>query len=133
MPDDEAVLGFTNRWYTQALKSAAQYELPSTTIIRVVTPLYFLATKLEAYKGRGCADPLSSHDIEDLLNVVDGRPELLTELQQADGVLRQYLGKQFAQLLEHRDIAYVVQSTAMGSAEREAIIFNRLEQMATRT
>jgi len=133
MPDDENVLGFTNRWYTQALKSAEHHELPSSTWIRVVTPPYFLATKLEAYRGRGNADLLGSHDIEDLLNLVDGRPELLTELQQAEVALRRYLAEEFTQLLEHRDMLYVVQSTALGNTDRESIILNRLEQIAALT
>lgn len=130
MPDDETVLGFSNRWYTQALRVAEVVELPSSTRIRVVTPPYFVATKLEAYKGRGKGDPLSSHDIEDLLNLVDGRAELLGELQRTETALREYLAGEFTQLLEHRDFIYAVQSTAGGSTERESIIFNRLEQIA---
>ena len=41
--------------------------------IRVVTAPYFVATKLEAFRGRGRGDYISSHDLEDLLAVIDGR------------------------------------------------------------
>jgi len=44
---------------------------------------YFLATKLEAFDGRGKGDYLSSHDIEDIVAVLDGRPEILDELLKA--------------------------------------------------
>jgi len=57
MPDDVEILGFTNRWYKQALRSAEFFQLTDDLTIRVVSPAYFIGTKLEAYKGRGNADP----------------------------------------------------------------------------
>jgi predicted nucleotidyltransferase len=61
MPDDPRVLGFSNRWYRDALETASEHELSETLSIRLVSPPYFLATKLEAYRGRGKGDVLSSH------------------------------------------------------------------------
>jgi hypothetical protein len=49
-------------------------ELPSGAGVRSVSAPYFLATKLEAFDGRGSGDYLTSHDIEDLVAVIDGRP-----------------------------------------------------------
>ncbi|WP_229690146.1 hypothetical protein [Xanthomonas oryzae] len=51
MPDDAAVLGFSNRWYADALREAYDHALPTGVTIRVVAPAYFLGTKLEAYRG----------------------------------------------------------------------------------
>lgn len=65
MPDHDEVLGFSNHWYPQALQTAEPVSLGGDLTIRVVTPPLFVATKLEAYKGRGEGDPLSSHDIEE--------------------------------------------------------------------
>ena len=73
MPDDPAILGFSNRWYPNALKTALPYLLPNGLEIRVVDPPHFVGTKLEAFQGRGNDDLLGSRDIEDLLNIVDGR------------------------------------------------------------
>ena len=42
----------------------------------------------EAFRGRGDEDHQLSHDLEDLVAVVDGRPELLSEVDQADAELR---------------------------------------------
>lgn len=131
MPDDETILGFTNRWYRDALKWAGEYALPSGTIIRVVTPAYFLATKLEAYRGRGGDDPLCSRDVEDILAVVDGRESLLTELDTVTNDLRNYIARTTADLLAHRDFAYAVQSAAGQNRGREVIIFQRLKEIAT--
>lgn len=127
MPDDEAILNFTNRWYRDALQSAAEHALPSATLIRVVTPSYFLATKLEAYRGRGRNDPLGSRDIEDILAVVDGRASLHAELAQAEPALQHYIAQNISALLAHRDFAYAVQSAARQQQAREELIFQRLE------
>ena len=54
----------------------------------LVTPVYFLATKFEAYKGKGNDDVLGSRDIEDILHLIDGRAELINEVQSADQLFR---------------------------------------------
>lgn len=74
MPVDPAILGFTNRWYDEALRTARTLRLAGDVQIRVVAPAAFVATKLDAFLDRGRGDYLSSHDLEDVLNVVDGRP-----------------------------------------------------------
>lgn len=130
MPDDEDILNFTNRWYRDALHSAADHTLPSGTLIRVVTPSYFLATKLEAYSGRGRNDPLTSRDIEDILAVVDGRDSLHAELTQAEPAVRGYIAQAITALLAHRDFAYAIQSAARQQPAREELIFQRLEAIA---
>lgn len=130
MPDDAAILGFTNRWYSEALATATDVLLSTGAVIRVVSPPYFLGTKLEAYNGRGNNDPMVSRDIEDILNVVDGRETLLAEIQAAPAELRGYIAEQFTQLLKHPDFAYCVQSTARGNVDREEIIFQRWEAIA---
>lgn len=99
MPTNPDILGFGNRWYAPALKASEDIGLPSGDVIRVVTAPYFLATKLEAFDGRGGGDFRSSHDIEDLVAVIDGRPELLDEIQRADEELRCYLAQRFTDLL----------------------------------
>src|SRR5690606_31856567 len=85
MPDDERILGFSNAWYGHALRTAEPHRLSGGTDVRIVAAPYFLATKLEAYRGRGNNDPLGSRDVEDILNVVDGRPSLLEEFRAAPG------------------------------------------------
>jgi hypothetical protein len=53
MPTQEEILGFSNRWYLPAIKDAVPVLLKGDLTIRLVTPPYFLATKIEAFKGRG--------------------------------------------------------------------------------
>lgn len=133
MPDEENAYGFTNRWYSEALRTAQPFQLTDTVMIRLVLPVYFLATKLEAYKGRGRNDPLESRDIEDILALVDGREELMSEVTGTSEALRSYIAEQFRELLNHNDFEYAVQSTALNDPGREALIFERLEALARRS
>ena len=52
MPLDEKILGFSNRWYRAAMEASTMHQVVPGLQIRVVTGPYFLATKIEAFKGR---------------------------------------------------------------------------------
>jgi hypothetical protein len=99
MPTLEEILGFSNRWYPLALATAAPIDLPSGRPIQLVAPPVFLATKLEAFDGRGRGDFLFSHDLGDLLAVVDGREALIPECVSAPVELKAYLSERFRDLL----------------------------------
>lgn len=131
MPDDANALGFTNRWYKDALKTAETYAISDKINIRLVTPIYFLATKFEAFKGRGKNDLLSSRDIEDILNVIDGRAELQQEFIDAEDHVKDYLLNEFKNLLLSPDIQYLIQSTAGNDKGRTQLIFERIKKMTT--
>lgn len=91
---------------------------------------YFLGSKLEAYAGRGEQNPLGSQDLEDILNLVNGREELLQEVDAAAPDLRTYLAQKLAALMGHNDFGYLVQDAARGDDEREQIIWQRLRHIA---
>ena len=99
MPTIDDVLGFSNRWYPVAIETATHVDLPSGRRILLITAPAFLATKLEAFDGRGNRDFLFSHDLGDLLAVVDGRDALVNECMQAPPELRAYLRERLAALL----------------------------------
>lgn len=99
MPPVESILGFSNRWYPLALESAIPQALPSGRLIRLVAAPVFLATKLEAFSGRGNNDYLFSHDLGDFLAVIDGRDSLIEECQASSEELKTYLGERVAGLL----------------------------------
>ncbi len=99
MPMDSTVLGFANRWYPLAVQTAQEVVLPAGMTIRLINAPAFLATKFEAFLDRGRGDLLGSHDLEDIVNVLDGRPELVSEVALAAPELRQYLAAQCRALL----------------------------------
>lgn len=106
MPTLENILGFSNRWYLPAFRSAENVELEKGLTIRLALPPYFLATKIEAFKGRGNSDFMASHDMEDIITVLDGRPEIISEIQKSSEDLKIFLSDAFRMYLvkdEFRD------------------------------
>lgn len=101
MPTSPDALGFTNRWYIPAISSAIDVEVAGRDI-RLIAPEYFLATKLEAFYGRGKGDYSGSHDLEDVVAVIDGRPEIVLEVRDAAVDVRNYLSSTFGSLLGTR-------------------------------
>lgn len=80
MPLDENILGFTNRWYSLAFETAQRIAIDPGTSIRAIAAPAFLATKWEAYRNRGAADPMMSHDLEDIITLVMGRERIVEEI-----------------------------------------------------
>jgi hypothetical protein len=100
MPTETSILGFANRWYPLVVETAESLMLPSGNMIRLITAPAFLATKFEAFANRGKGDLLGSHDLEDIINVMDGRPELVEEIANMPTELRRYIETNCAALLE---------------------------------
>jgi hypothetical protein len=99
MPTDATVLGFSNRWYPTAIDTAETFHIAGHDV-RVVTPSLFIATKLEAFHGRGGNDVFASHDLEDIIAVVDGRPEIANDVAAASTDVRGYIGTEIRALLD---------------------------------
>lgn len=127
MPTDESILGFSNRWYPDALRSANWFPLDGSSSIRVVKPELFLATKIEAFEGRGHGDFLSSRDMEDILSLLDGRPAIVDEVRSADDTLRGFIAGTLAHFRDEGDFEYAVQSIASHQESREEEVFRRID------
>lgn len=103
MPSDSRILGFNNRWYPLAIETAEPVDLGAGLAIKLVPPAVFLGTKLEAFRDRGRGDFLASHDLEDVVTVIDGRAELIDEARKAPDDLRTYIGTEIQKLLDTTD------------------------------
>ncbi|MBK9573933.1 MAG: hypothetical protein IPO43_14960 [Rhodoferax sp.] len=119
VPLDEKVLGFANRWYKPGFEAAITAALPSGLQLRHLSAPYFMATKLEAFKDRGNDDVYLSHDLEDVITVVDGREELISELTSAPPDVRDFVVHTLGGILRHTDFTNVLpgivsQSTRTG-------------------
>ena len=104
MPGDASVLGFSNPWYPEVLRSARAVDIAEGLTIRLVSAAAFLATKYAAFVDptRGGGDYVASRDLEYIIALVDGRPELDQELHDASAELRGYLGRALRDLLGAR-------------------------------
>jgi hypothetical protein len=100
MPAEASILGFDNRWQAAGIPYAVERALPSGALIRVLSSPYLLATKVEAFKGRGRGDFLRSRDFGDVIALVDGRRELIGEVAAAEPDVREYLAAEVGGWLE---------------------------------
>lgn len=103
MPTDPKLLGFSNRWYKDAARTAVNYLLEENLEILLISAPYLLATKIEAFENRGRGDFFGSHDFEDLITILDGRKSIITEILQAPENLREYLQEKFKLYLTNDD------------------------------
>ncbi len=133
MPTDPQILGFGNQWFAPAFAAAENFDLPSGTRIRLLPAPYFLATKLEAFDYRGNRDYLLSRDMEDIVAVVDGRPEIVFEIKMAESGLRNYLAERFFKLSRNRYFTDALPGhlpSDIASQARLSLVIDRLKAIA---
>lgn len=108
MPVDEEILGFSNEWYSAATDNPQSCELRKSLVILIPRPPIFLATKLAAFKNRGRDDLLLSSDLEDVIALVAGRPELVEELRNEAPEVKRWIAAEVSAILAHPDFAYAL-------------------------
>lgn len=99
MPTDASVLGFSNRWYRDGIAHAEEFKLTNGERVSVLSLPYLIATKLEAFHGRGRGDFMGSKDIEDIVALLDGCPDAEQKILAAPVGVLKYLRKEFDKLL----------------------------------
>jgi predicted nucleotidyltransferase len=129
MPTDENVLGFKNHWFGLALKHAAPHQLAEGPTILVVTAPFFLAMKLAAFDDRGQGDYQASHDIEDIIAVIDGRAGLEAEVAAAPAELQRHLAERIAALLDSADLRETISGHLPGDAASQARVPTLLQRL----
>lgn len=100
MPTNSEVLGFSNRWYSEGVRTAQSVDLFSGRSVRILSVPYFCASKFEAYDGRGQGDFWGSHDIQDIVAILDGCTEAEVLLSGASGDLAVYLDESFRRVFD---------------------------------
>jgi len=125
MPTDPAILGFSNRWYADAMAQRRKVEIAPGVSIFLFPLAYIIATKLEAFAQRGRGDWLASNDLEDVVALFDGATEIAAELAATQGELRAYLRTELAKLLRHPAPDQVV----MAHLTPDAAIEHRAERV----
>ena len=107
MPCDESILGFSNKWYKEAVKNFTVVNIAGT-YVKIVSAPYFIATKIEAFLGRGNNDFLGSADLEDIITILDGRSEIVSEIKAADKKLQNHIAKNFSDWLQNKDFINIL-------------------------
>jgi hypothetical protein len=129
MPTLEEILGFSNRWYSDALCSAEMITLPSGVRIMRISAAMFLATKLEAFDGRGNNDYLFSHDLGDLLALIDGRDSLIDECSKNKIELKIYLRAKIGALLQTSSFIQALPGHLPGDSASQERVPDMIEKL----
>jgi hypothetical protein len=132
MPNDEKVLGFSNRWYADGILNKTSTKLPNGTNIYILSVEYYLATKFEALNSRGSKDIRGSHDWEDIVYIMSNCAELPNKIRQCSNPqLVEYLQNQYNMLFHNSNIREIIYSSLPYHSEEESIdaiikIMNRI-------
>lgn len=132
VPIEKHILGFSNRWYKEALDNAIEHDLSDTIAVNIISAPYLIATKLEAFKDRGENDFLISHDLEDIISLIDGRIDTVEEIGKSSQALRCYLAKEFNQLVENEKFLQALPGHLNYLAEvesRRKIVLERIDSI----
>lgn len=104
MPTDDSSIGFKNKWYPEGFKKAINFEIEEDNIAKILSPEYFIATKMEAFKSRGNNDGRTSRDFEDIVFTLENRNSIWNELSNSDIEVKEYLKKEFNEFLTNPHI-----------------------------
>jgi predicted nucleotidyltransferase len=129
VPLDEKVLGFANRWYRVGFDAALAVELAGGLKLRHLSAPHFLATKFEAFKDRGNNDVYLSHDLEDIMTVMEGRSTVAREMAAAHEAVRKHVGLSVDALL-HMPTFINALPGLLSDPEKEQAVKARLTQIA---
>ena len=114
------------------METATPFILPNGATINLIAAPVFIGTKLEAFKGRGVdasgkPDYLGSHDLEDIITVVDRRPDLLAECRASSPELRAYLAAEFKAMFSNPEF----EQALAGHLPGDAFSQQRIKPLAT--
>lgn len=129
VPLDEKVLGFANPWYRAGYEASVSIALEDGLSLKHLSAPYFLATKFEAFKDRGGNDVFMSHDLEDVMTVVEGRLNLVAEVEAAVDLVRQHIARSVVGLLGLPAFANALPGL-LSDPEQEISVLARLGRIA---
>ena len=125
------MLGFANRWYRVGYDEALAVELAGGLKLRHLSAPHFLATKFETFKDRGNNDVYLSHDLEDIMAVIEGRSSVVQEMASAQAEVQKHVAQSVAALIDmptfHNALAGL-----LSDPEREQTVMARLIQISKR-
>lgn len=101
MPTDPQAIGFSNRWYPEGFATAQEIQLDGETTIKIFTLPYFVASKWEAFKGRGHNDYRTSKDFEDLVYVMENADNFEEQLKNGPEQVRTWLKEEMEPVMDN--------------------------------
>lgn len=106
MAAEDGPLGSANRWYKIGFKNLWTAMAKQQEIQLLTAPCY-LATKFEAFNDRG-SDYRTSHDIEDIINIIDNRIGIVDEISKAEVDISNFIRQQFNEIIQQEMLKEVL-------------------------
>lgn len=91
-------LGPSNSWYKVGFQNLWTAKAKDQ-VIKILSAPCYLATKFEAFQNRG-KDYRTSHDIEDIIYIIDNRTTIVQETLQCEGIIHDFIKEQFTEIIE---------------------------------
>lgn len=110
MPTNDPSIGFSNKWYQEGFENSVDYKIDEYCSVKILDAPYFIATKIEAFKGRGKNDGRTSQDFEDIVFVLENRESIWKEINELEGDISTYLKNEFKELLKNKYLAEWIDS-----------------------
>ncbi len=122
----------SNRWFPFLVEEAERVEVTDGKFAWRASAPCFIATKFEAFYSRGKGDYLSSKDIEDIVAVIDGRIEILDEIEFCAHDVRGFVSQSCRQLLADKRFMDSLPQIVPDD-RREAVVEGRLRKLGLAT
>lgn len=97
MPAHDGPLGPANKWYQWGFDNLQKVNANEEEIFILPAPC-FLATKFAAFNDRG-TDLRTSHDIEDIIYVLDNRINIVQEIKETHSEIRKFLQSELQKII----------------------------------
>lgn len=132
MPTNDPSIGFSNKWYPEGFNQAIDYVIEERSTVKILSAPYFIATKFEAFKGRGKNDGRMSQDFEDIIYVLENRESIWEEMNNSSEDVKNYLRSEFLSLLNNPDhFEWIDCHAERGSPPATYYIIEELQKFTT--
>lgn len=88
-----------DRWSADALAHATFVAIGGGLYVPIVTVPYLMAMKIQTFLDRGGGDFMASHDMEDIVALLDGVSDFITRMDGCPREVRSFVAKQFRHFL----------------------------------
>jgi hypothetical protein len=128
LPHEPMELMKSNRWFPHLVEEAERVAVTADKFAWRASAPCFIATKFEAFYNRGNGDYAASKDIEDIIAVIDGRIELLDEIEDCSHDVRGFVSQACRRLLEDQRFMDILPNLVPDD-QRETIVEDRLRKL----
>ena len=129
MSSDDSPLGPANQWYKIGFENLWTVKANEQEI-KILSAPCFLATKFEAFNNRG-NDYRTSHDIEDIIYVIDNRTTIVEEMKESEPRIHLFLKEEIRKIINQGILMEVLlaHTHPLMSDQRIPIIEEKIIQM----